>query len=74
MTVSKLYPLPTLVECNRLRDVNAELVKALDDIAKGMIPKLPPSDDKHEFRYAMWTWSQERARAALATKAEPEKG
>ena len=41
------------------------LLKALDDIAKGMIPALPPLDDKHEFRYRMWQWSQDRARAAI---------
>ncbi len=52
-----------------------ELAKALNDIAKGMVPtgEMPSLDDKHEFRYQMWQWSQKRARAALPTQGEADK-
>lgn len=41
--------------------------QALDDIAKGMVPssEMPSLDDRHAFRYAMWQWSQKRAREGL---------
>ena len=48
----------------------AALRAALYDIAHGMIPKVPPSDDRAEFRLAMLEWSQERAQAALTDTAE----
>ena len=57
----------------QLQAENKRLRKALDDIARGMIPKLPPLDDVLEARTQMWGWSQERAREALAeseTKGE----
>jgi len=49
--------------------VAPELLKALDDIAKGMVPGAEmPSMDKTplEFRSEMWSWSQKRAREATA--------
>ena len=48
-------------------NVHEELVKGLDDIAKGMVPagEMPPEGSPLEFRAGMWSWSQKRARAAL---------
>lgn len=44
--------------------------EALEDIAKGMVPpevsKHLETDTPAEFRSRMWTWSQKRARVALA--------
>ncbi len=44
-----------------------KLEKALDDIAKGMVPasEIPFLNDRTAFRSAMWTWSQKRAREGL---------
>lgn len=44
-----------------------KLEKTLDDIAKGVVPagEVPSLEDKHEFRYKMWQWSQKRAREGL---------
>ncbi len=45
---------------------HTNLLKALDDIAKGMVGKgLPNLDDRNEFRYKMWKWSQKIAREAV---------
>ena len=57
-------------ELAALREENERLRGALDDIAKGMVPVLPPMEDKHEFRYLMWQWSQTHARAALQRAKE----
>ncbi len=46
----------------------AELLKALEDIAKGMVPvnERPPRDGPAAFWGEMWGWSQKRAHAAIA--------
>lgn len=48
-----------------------DLLKALDDIANGMIPKVPSADDIPKFRGAMWKWSQKRARDAIEADKVP---
>lgn len=44
---------------------NKRLREALNDIAKGMIPKIPPLNDVLEFRTQMWNWSLKRANQAI---------
>ena len=53
-----------------VRESHAALVEALDTIAKGMTNNFPGAPDvmevtPAEFRSAMWSWSQEVARAAI---------
>lgn len=41
------------------------LTTALNDIAGGIIPVLPSTDNMNKFGDEMWQWSQKRARRAL---------
>jgi hypothetical protein len=58
---------------DQLEARNRELVGALNDIAKGMVPPEFLNDIEKEspaeFRGRMWGWSQERARQAIAKEA-----
>ena len=59
-------------EIDNLREESKRMKSALDDIAKGMVPagEMPSLDDKHEFRYKMWQWSQKRAREGLGEQED----
>jgi hypothetical protein len=54
----------------------ARLRAGLDDISKGMIPPGLYNDDlltdRQAFYHRMWSWSQERARAALKEPSDAE--
>ena len=63
----------TAAERDRLKAINAELLKALGDIAGGIGPadEMPSLDNPPDvFQSGMWGWSQRRARAAI-TKYGP---
>ena len=68
----RFYTADLIKEARELVQENKGLRQALDDIAKGMVParEMPSLDDKHEFRYGMWQWSQRRARTALSGEDE----
>ena len=61
-----------VAERDRLKAVNAELLAALETIAGGHTGRFPGAPDvmaatsPADFRSAMWAWSQQVARAALA--------
>ena len=59
-------PAALTAELARVTKQRDKCVKALEDIAHGMIPNIPPLDDVLAFRTAMLNWSQERAKTALA--------
>lgn len=48
------------------KEPHEDLLKALEDIARGNVGVLPSMDDMAAFRYEMLLWSQERARDAIA--------
>ena len=60
-------------ERDRLKATNAELVKALEEIAGGHVPAgaMPNLEQSPlAFRAEMWEWSERRALAALAKARE----
>lgn len=60
---------------NHCQDVNADLLAALETIAGGHTARFPGAPDvmtmaPDDFRHAMWSWSQEVARAAVSKAKE----